>query len=626
VHWLPRGAAACVVAGLAWATNASAQGTGPPTLGPPKTLDGPSSAIVGLTGMSIARDGTGGIVYLEYVNGAQHVLVSRLVGGVFRAPEQVDSSLGGGSSQPVIAASSGGLLLVAFINSGSLYVARPTASEHWSQPQFIAGGASNPSIQANNFCTAYLAFTVAGGGGSNVRSAYYNNGQWALESASLNAGPGDDAGTGTGRPKVATAGDGIATVVWGEQGHIYTRRVWGTGPSVVDEQADVPSLAGFSEVSAQDPDAAVGGDSSWVGVVFDETLTNGSTQQSRVLYNRLQGSAYNGVIPTDGVTTPGADGAIDPQIAMAEYGNGLATSATQSSDEVFTGVLGMNGSFARTYRVDSLPDASPPHVVPAAVGLNSLVVAWQHDPGILGGADIHARYFTVDNGLGPEQVLSTPSWGPTAAANGIAAGGDQNGDVAVAWVQGDPGSQRIVVGQMYQPPDKPTALSKYARSTHPQLTWQPPVAAWGPMRYTVRVDGVFVGSTTATSITVPARVSKGSHSWSVTAADPAGLQSPASNGKVLIDITPPRLSFTPTTSGRTVTLSLQYSDRSPGVRFSSGIGSVVVKWGDGKSSAVLVGQSRRSHVYARPGRYRVTVIVTDRAMNQTRRVQRVMIA
>jgi PKD repeat protein len=146
------------------------------------------------------------------------------------------------------------------------------------------------------------------------------------------------------------------------------------------------------------------------------------------------------------------------------------------------------------------------------------------------------------------------------------------------------------------------------------------------MRYVVRVGGVFVGSTTATSITVPVRVSKGSRSWSVTAADPAGHQGPTAGGKVLIDTTPPRVSFTSTTSGHTVTVSLQYTDHWPGVRYSSGVGSVVVKWGDGKSSTVPAGQPRRSHVYARPGRYRVTVIVTDRAKNQTRRAEQVTIA
>jgi hypothetical protein len=579
---------------------------------------------VGLDGMSIARDGTGGIVYLEYVNGAQHVVVSRIVGGVFRAPEQVDSSLGGGSSQPVIAASNGGLVLVAFINSGSLYVvSRPSSSKPWSQPQFLAGGAGNPSIQANNFGKAYVAFTAAAGGGSNVRSAYYYNRQWAVESASLNASPGDDAGTGLGRPKVATAGDSIATVAWGERGHVYTRRVWVTSPSIVHEQADVPSIGGFTEVSADQPDVSAGGNSSWIGVVFDETLTHGTQKQSRVFYNRLQGSAYNGIAAADGTATPG-EGADDPRIAMAEYGNGLVTSARQSTNQLYTGVLGPNGLFAQTYRADSLTNASPPHAAPGVVGLNSLVLAWQQDNGILGGSEVRARFFTVSSGLGPEQVLSTPTWGPTAAENGIAAGGDQNGDVGVAWVQGTPGFLRIVVGQLYESPGPPTSLSKYARSTHPQLSWSPPTAAWGPMHYTVRVDGVVAGSTSTPSITVPVRESKGWHSWTVTATNPAGLQSRGARGRFLIDTTRPRVDFNVTgslTAGGTVAINLQYTDRPPGVRYSSGVGSVIVQWGDGRRSAVPVGQPRRFHVYARPGRYRVTVIVTDRAKNATRRAQ-----
>jgi hypothetical protein len=583
-------------------------------------VDGPSNSIVGLNGMSIARDGTGGIAYLEYVNGVQHVVVSRLVGGVFRAPEQVDTSLGGGSSQPVIAASSGGLLVVAFIHSGSLYaVSRPSSAKGWSQPQFLAGGASNPSLQANDSGKAYLAFTAAGAGGSNVRSAYYYREQWGVESASLNATPGDDAGTGAGRPKVATAGDSIATVAWGERGHIYTRRVWTTSPSVVYQQADAASVGGFGEVSSDSPDVAAGGNSSWVGVVFNETLRNGAQQQTRVFYNRLQGSMFNGITAADGSANPG-EGAGDPHIAMAEYGNGLITSGRQTSNQVFTSILLDNGSFAQVYRADSQPNATAPHAVPGVAGLRSLVLAWQHDPGVLGAPDVRARFFVVATGFAPEQVLSTPAWGPTAAASGIAAGGDLNGDVAVAWVQGTPGSQRIVVAQMYQPPDKPESLSKYARSTRARLSWQPPEGSWGPMRYTVRVDGRFAGSTTATSITVPFRVSKGEHSWSLTATNPAGQQSPLTKSRLLIDTTPPRLSFN-VTPGRSVGVNLRYTDTPPGA--VSGVGSVVIRWGDGKSSVVPVGQRWRFHFYARRGRYRVTVIVTDRAQNQTRQTQQV---
>jgi hypothetical protein len=425
---------------------------------------------------------------------------------------------------------------------------------------------------------------------------------------------------------VATAGDGIGTVAWGERGHIYTRRVWGTSPSIVFQQADVGTVGGWTEVSADQPDIAVGGNSSWVGVVFDETIANGSQQLSRVIYNRLQGGAYNGAIGVDGLGTPGVEGAGDPRIAMAEYGNGLTSSAKQSSNQVFSAVLAANGSFAGTYRGDSLPNSSPPHAVPAAVGLNSLVLAWQHDGGIAGGTEIRARYFTVLQGLWPEQVLSTPSWGPTNAANGLAAGGDQNGDVAVAWVQGPPGAQRIVVGQMYQPPGKPTGLSKYARGTHPILSWQPPPGAWGPMRYTVRFDGVFTGITTATSVTVPRRFRQGPHTMTVTATNPAGFQSPTAKARVIIDSVKPRVSFKLSANGKAVAIALQYTDRSPGVRYSSGVGSIVIQWGDGSVSQLAVGKTRRVHFYRRRGRFRVQVTVADRAQNKTRQGQQITIS
>ena len=631
MHWLARGAAACIVGVLAWAPAAAlAQPSGPPTLGPPTTIDGPNNAIVGLNGMSIARDGTGGLVYLTYIGGQPRVVVSRLVGGQFRAPQQVDTSLGGASSQPVIAAGNKGLLLIAFINSGSLYVvSRPSSTAPFTQPQLLATGASNPAIQANNFGKAYLAFTVGGGGGSDVRSAYYAGGRWSVESAPLDARPGDGAGAGQGRPRIATAGDGIGIVAWGERGHIYTRRVWVASPSVVFQQADVGNLGSWSEVSADQPDIAVGGNSSWVGVAFDETFSNGSQQASRVLYNRLQGGNYNGISAADGVPAAGGDGAADPRIAMAEYGNGLVTSALQPSNQVIASVLAANGSFVQPFRGDSLPNSSPPHAVPGVVGLNSLVLAWQHDSGVLGGSEIRARYFTVANGLWPERVLSTPSWGPTNAANGIAAGGDLNGDVAVAWVQGTLGAQRIVVGQMYEPPGKPTGLSKYARGAHPVLSWQAPPGAWGPMRYVVRFGGVFVGTTTATSLTVPRRFSSGPRTFTVTATNPAGFQSPTAKGRVLIDTVKPRVSFKLTgalTPGGPVAINLQYTDHPPGVRISSGVGSIVVQWGDGSVSHLAVGQNRRVHVYHRRGSFRVRVIVADRARNTTRQGQQIAIS
>ena len=148
--------------------------------------------------------GSGGLVYVKNVGGTPRVFVSRLLGGFFGRPQQIDASLPGASSQPVIAAGNGGVLQVAFISGGGLYVVQSLgSSQALSAPGLFSGAASNPSIQMSNFGKAYLAFTVADGAGHDVRAAYFNKSTWALEAAALNVTPGDDAGTGTGRPQVA---------------------------------------------------------------------------------------------------------------------------------------------------------------------------------------------------------------------------------------------------------------------------------------------------------------------------------------------------------------------------------------------------------------------------------------
>ena len=141
--------------------TASAQ----PTAAPAHVIDGPSSAIDSLGGFSVARDGSGGLVYLKEVGGSAHVFVSRLLGGVFQAPEQIDSGLPGASSQPVIAAANGGVLVIAFINSGQLIgVDRTSATSGYSAPADLASGAANPAISmTTQLGKAYVAFTAGTG-------------------------------------------------------------------------------------------------------------------------------------------------------------------------------------------------------------------------------------------------------------------------------------------------------------------------------------------------------------------------------------------------------------------------------------------------------------------------------
>jgi PKD domain len=590
-------------------------------------IDGPSAAISSLGGLSIARDGTGGLVYLKAVSGIPRVFVSALVGGQFQSSVQVDTGIAGASSQPVIAAGNGGALLVGFINGGQLYVVdKASSTAGFGSPQALAAGASNPSLQMTSFGKGYLAFTVADGAGHDVRTAFYNNGAWSLEAAPLNVTPADDAGTGSGAPQVAAAGDGVAIVVWGEDGHVFSRRVWGTAPSVVDEQADSASISGCGEVSAGNPAVSAGGDSSYADVAFQETVSCGGVAQSRVMVNRLRASQYDGATSADGLSTPGTDSGTDPAVAMTEYGQGFVTAAGQASDNVIAMELGNNGAYGPVLQVNSLPGTAPPDPVPGVAGLFSTLVAWQQTPGTTGPAEIRVRYEPRASTLGPELVVSSPAQGPTDAALGIAATGDGGGDAAVAWVQGTAGANQIVVDQMYQPPGAATVAKKlsYSRSEQPVLRWSASSARWGPITYTVTVDGTQVGQTGGGSLQVPTALANGPHSWRVTATNPAGLTGVSKVAGIFVDTVAPVLKVTaagPRRVGSKEVARLAYRDPAP----ASGVAKLTIRWGDKTVTQIKPGTHRVAHVYRRPGRYKITVTVADRAGNQTTVVRRVKI-
>jgi hypothetical protein len=602
---------------LVLASPAAAQVT---ALGAPATVDGPSADIQALSGVSVARDGTGGLIYIKSVAGVPHVFVSRLAGGSFEPPEELDASLLGASSQPVIAAGGGGQLVAAFINGGQLYVTNAKDSTTpFGAPAILFAGAGNPSLAMNSLDNkAYLAFTAVGAGGHDVRCAYFKAGQWAIEPTPLDAVAADDAGVGSGRPDVAAAGDGVGIVVWGEDGHVFARRVWGASPSTAVEGADVASLSGWSEASASSPEVATGGDSSYADVIFGEVLTNGSAKQSRVLMRRLHGGQFEDATAPDGLAMPGPEGANEPQVSMAEYGNGVATAALSQSNELFATLLGKNGAATSVGRLDSLPNATAPLAVSIAGGYYSDFVAWQHDPGALAAPEIRSRYYDGSN-WGPEMVLSPPTLGPTDAAGGLFAGSDIAADVAVAWLQGTGAGKSIVTDQLYHAVGvfKVEASFQYARSANPVLSWTPPRERWGPT-YTVTIDGAAVANTRSTSLRAPT-LTEGAHSWSVTGVNGGGLQSSTKAATVFVDSVPPAVSFRVSGKYRArkpLHLRAKYTDiPAAGTRSqSSGIATVTVHWGDRTSDTI---GHNKYHVYAAPGRYKVRVIATDKAGNST---------
>jgi hypothetical protein len=295
--------------------------------------------------------------------------------------------------------------------------------------------------------------------------------------------------------------------------------------------------------------------------------------------------------------------------------------------------LGGDGAYGTPQQINSAPFSAPPYAVPATAGLFSDFIAWQQSPGTTGPAEIRLRYEPRASSLGPEMVVSSPVSGPTDAARGLAAAGDVGGDAAAAWVQGTGASSEIVVAQLYEPPGSvaPAQSRTYARTAEPLLSWSPAAGRWGPVHYTVSVDGAQVGQTTGTSLRVPTALTDGPHSWRVTAVNPAGVMGGSGVARVFVDTVAPTLAVRLTGArhvGSRLTATLRYRDAAPNGlpgRDASGVLKLSVRWGDGTVVFLKPGAHREVHVYRRPGRYRIIVFVTDRAGNSRKVVKLVRI-
>jgi hypothetical protein len=626
-----------VVATVGLGAAGSARAVRAPGLNPNRAViagpGAPGSEVVGLSVMSIARDGTGAVAFVQNVGGVAHVFVSRLLGGAFQPPQQVDAGLPGASSHPVIAADSGGLLLVAFVNAGQIEVAgAPDADTPVSAPVALAPG-DTPSLAISPFGKAYLAYAASG----QVQWAYWTAaagwapGSGAVDATSAAAGAGSDA------PQVAACGDGIGIVTWGEGGHVYARRLIATTPSVQVLQADPPTVQGLAENSATGPVISCVGLSNFVAIAFTEALTAGGQSETRVVYDRLHAEQFDGGQPADGLGAAIAD-AGQPAVAVTETGAGWLTTAQIASHELDGLPLGADSAPGTPLRLDSLANAGPPFAVPAAAGLSALLVTWQQTPGVAGPAEIRVRYAPHGGDLGAEQVVSDPTAGATDAALGLVDGGDLSGDAAVAWVQDTASGPAIVAAQLAQPPGPlaPDHPARRSRSARPMLGWSASGEAWGPVTYSLTVDGRPAGATAATSLRPATALGQGRHAWRVTAHNQAGLHRTARAAEVFVDTIGPHASLR--VAGRRVhgprlRVRLHAADATaPHLPRStaSGLRRVGVSWGDGRRTRVPARAARRgvrlAHVYRRRGTYPVTLTATDRAGNRVHRVHRVTVA
>ena len=375
----------------------------------------------------------------------------------------------------------------------------------------------------------------------------------------------------------------------------------------------VPAAGPFPGSTADVPDVDVQDDSSFAWVVFRQAFLDAPGGHSRALARRLVGSAFDPPVAVDGLGGfPSPDSVGPPRVDISGRGDGYAASASSVApfgavlkDKIFNAGVPLGAGVAGA----ALP-------VAATDENGDGLVAWQSSD-----QTIHARAYTAVRASRavqapqPEVALSSQAAGLSDAADGLEASADRAGDIAVAFVLGAPGAQgalrRLLRPRAGRVP--PSSRTTFRNAATNPLKWSPSFELWGPLTYSVEVDGRVVGTTTATSLAVPA-VPDGVHRWRVIATDRRGQVTATSRRILRQDATPPRARVTVSGTrrrGQAVKVTVRPTDANPAGRPASGVGRVQIAWGDGSRTTAR----RGTHRYRRGGKLTLRVSVRDRANN-----------
>ena len=601
--------------GLATLPAAASAGWFPAGANPP--IDGPSADVVGLGGVDLARDGTGGLVYIKRDGGIPHVFLSRFNGGQFRAPERVDNGIAVPATDAVIAATDADRLAIVWTAGTSVYGSLVTGNDQAPGPLlgptelFAAPGPiTDPAVDMGINGTAYASYTVPGGGGADVRVSRLTETTWTQVGAPLDINPAAAAGQGNQRSRVGVSAEGNGIVTWGEAAQLYARRVTGLNPSAAPQLLSVPDLGGAPGGPADSPDIDIEDDGSFVWAVFRQDIGGGS----RAIARRMLGSTFDPPIPLDGEA-----GSSAPRVAMNGRGQGLATFQNAGGGGAAGNVL-YNDVFAPVQGLSSAASAEGTEPKPGASEHRENVVAWRVADGA-GNAAVKGRLQpepTVP--FDPEVELSRPDLGAVPAGE-FAVSGDRLAGFAVAMAQGPPTSRAITVALHDRLPGRPGAIARSAWQSgrRAKLEWRPGRDLWGPQRFRVVVGGRVIGETTGSSLRPTQRLSAGRPiTYQVIAIDSRGQESPSRTTRVRFDNKAPTFKVRivgKRRAGRALRVIVRPKDAK-----GSGIREVRVRYGD---STRVVKQRKRfggRHVYRR-GRFTLKVTVYDVAGN--RRIKKV---
>jgi hypothetical protein len=618
---------------------------------PAVTIAGPSEEIVGFGGIAMAEDGTGGVVYLERVDGVAHVFVSRYVAGHWLAPIRVDTAEPFAASEPRIGAADGGELIVVW--------ATPFASEH-EQPvdellsATLGPGATtfgaamvvdgniregidaNPDLAMSSTGQADVVYRVvrtqeaggpavlrAGDVDEEVRVAHFTGERWAALGA-INRDPGIAMRppTQANAPQVAIGATGNGVVVWQEPevngvARIWARRLFGSSldyamlvsattfsGAPIGEDSDAPSVAftrlGQAEVAYRQ---AAGAGSPLPGPrIFVNDLPNGEASS---------GSEFQGAIIADASVSGGKSASIGPPSVDIDekeslrllYDSNGTPRVVEGDDLGLSGTLSLGPPFVQSKEQEERAEAPSAASVmnPEGGGVSAWPSADRE------GHPAVAVREDFPSGAVQTALVSGTAGGPVGE---LAVGRSGLGDGLVAFQQGPIGDAAIVAVQVTAPPDT-TVVSVpkgWIKPSQARISWQPAASANGPLSYTVVLDGHRLTTPPgALGLAIePKQLGDGVHHVQLLATDSYGQSTLTAPSKLEIDGEPPLVKVSEAMHGYGV--AVRVSDALSGLATKS----VSVSFGDGQTASA---RKLFQHRYARAGVYTIIVRARDKIGN-----------
>jgi hypothetical protein len=578
---------------------------------PPDVADGPSPDIVSLGGADLVNDGTGGAAWLKRDGGIPHVFATTLQRGRPLPPVRVDAGLLTPASDLRFASYQDFGAMAVWTSGGTIYAARRPSglTSAWEAPKVVHSATaglpvSDISFDVSYHGTGYVAFTQ--GGDLRVARLPWHETDWRMLDRPLDIEPARPAGDAD----VAAAADGSAVVAWAEtvdgRTQVWVRRITDDGElSAAPRQVSVDSIQGRPGGNADSPDVHVQDDSTYALIAVRQDFVDAGVAVSRAYGRRLEASQLEGPQLIDSLGFPTTDGAGAPRIQVSGRGRGATVVPLRSGAAVGSVVMReepLDADWRRPRRINGADNVPEPAPMTASMAEAEVAVfAWQQSPA---GATPSIRALNWQRGeYSAETTISPPQFGPTAAQLGIYSSSDARTDSIIGFIQGEEAARRVVI-VAYDGIIRPAAIpldDDWSRNSRPTFRWRAVTnVLWGPITYSVRMDGREIGRTRRTRFRPPAALPDGAHSIEIVQVDGRGVESPGIPRPAKIDTTAPVVSL----DGRTLRV------RDGGRKRGSGVRSVRVYYGS-RSTAVRLNRGR-ARVRRRPSK----IVAVDRVGNR----------